>query len=147
MANRKIVGLKCAWYNPQTGEKGKVKPVGDEYAKGESAFNCFAEKSKVILNATPIVQNEDGTTAPLQPGDPENADVKIDYYAVIYDGQESRGDDIQKTPIEVNNMDVNEGLTPRYVFGPDITGNHTLGAAISANGFRAESPNDLKLNG
>jgi hypothetical protein len=147
MANREIVGAKASWFNPQTGPKGHVKPVGNEYSRGESAFNCFAEKSKVILNVTPLVKNPDGKVVNLEPGDPENEDVKIGYYAVILDGEESRGDDIQKTPIEVNNMDANYGLTPRYVFGPELSGNHTLNGAVEVNGFRAQAPNDLKLNG
>jgi len=150
MANRKIVGLKAGWYNPQTGPKGHVKPIGageQEYLEGKSAFNCFAEKSKVILNATPQVQNPDGSVVNLEPGDPENEDVKIDYYEVRWDGEAFQGDAIQKTPVEVSNNEANFGLTPRYVFGPGISGNHTLGGALSANGFRAEAQHELRLNG
>ena len=73
--------------------------------------------------------------------------MKIDYYEVTWDGKAYQGDAIQDTPVEVNNMDANYGLTPRYVFGPEITGNHTLGGAVGVNGFRAEPKNDLKLNG
>lgn len=143
---RTFSGLRVKFTNPQTGEKGHVKPIGaDEksYLDGSSAFNCFAQKSKVIVDLTPLFS--DGSA--LQPGDPENELVKVDWYEIVFDGKPYRGDAIQESPIEVNNHEANYGLTPRLVFGPELPGNHTLGFRASVNGQVGEEPHTLKLNG
>lgn len=147
---REFSGLRLKFTNPQTGPQGSVKPVPKSqeasYLNGSNSFNCYAEKTKVIVDATPLLSGPNGTES-LDPGDPENEDVVVDYYEVIYDGVSYRNDDIQKTPITVNNMDANYGLTPRLVFGPDLSGSHTLGFAMSVNGFRDETDDVLSLNG
>jgi hypothetical protein len=147
---REFVGLRIKFMNAQTGPKGHVRPVrGQEENRlltGQSAFNSFAEKSKVIADCTPLLRDDDGVVG-LEPGDPENDAVRVDWYEVIYDGQAYRGDDIQNTPIEVNNHEANYGLTPRLVFGPGITGKHTLGFRASVNGHVDEADFQLKLDG
>jgi hypothetical protein len=147
---REFVGLRVKFMNAQTGARGKVKPVRgkeeQQLLRGESAFNCFAEKSKVIADCTPLMAGDDGVEA-LAPGEPENDDVVVDWYEVVYDGKAYRGDAIQNTDIEVNNHEANHGLTPRLVFGPGISGNHTLTFRASVNGHVDEADFVLKLNG
>jgi hypothetical protein len=147
---RPFVGLKINFMNAQTGPQGHVQPVrGDEEKRllnGDSSFNCFKEKSKVIVNLTPQLQDPGGVIN-LEPGMPENQAVKVDWYELILDGKRYRGDAIGETDIEVNNQEANFGLTPRLVFGPGLSGDHTIQFAASVNGHVVESKETLKLNG
>lgn len=160
-AGREVVGLKVSFYHPQSGEK-KADDTPDakahfnmkdlqpskDYTDGKSAFNSFAEKCKCAVNITPQMRDADGKVSNLEEGDPENKDMKIGYYAVIFDGVKYKGDEIgEKTPIEVNGTDRNFGLVPICVFGPELEGNHTLGFEVEVNGFVEQSDSVLQLNG
>lgn len=158
-AGREMVGLKVGFFHPQAGPRKEddsperkahfnIKDLqpADEYTSGKSAFNCSAEKCKCAANITPQMKGEDGKIVDLYEGDPENKDMKVDYYAVIFDGVKYVGNAIgEQTPIEVNGQERNP-LLVMCVFGPELEGEHTLGFEVSVNGFVQQSSSLLKLN-
>jgi hypothetical protein len=140
---REFVGLTGKYGNFQHGEKSKVKA---DQARGEQVFkhggNIDGErKTKFIFYLTPLVAEPGEEAERLAPGDEENESISVDYYAVVWDGELYKGDDIQKLDcVLINNMDSSNGMNPRVVIEGTDGQAHTFAAEASVNGHVFRGP-------